>query len=587
MQQNDKPKLPRKLAAVLFADVQGYTRLIGQDEDAAHRETASCLGLFHEKIDAFGGRVVRAIGDGALVELQSAIEAVKFAVEMQKTIAERNLEMPVENRVEFRMGINVGDVIQDQGDIFGTNVNIAERLQTLAYPGGICISKAVYEQIKAKLGFGFEYMGPQELKNILHPVEVFRVRFDQQGMATLPAYREKEIAPKVPERPSVAVLPFIYDGEDNAEYYLADGITEDITVALCRFRELFVIARHSAFVYKSRHASTSDIGSELGVGYLVEGSIRRQGTRLRITSRLIDAASGQEIWGERYDHLFDEIFDVMDELTAKIAATLARQIQSEERRRIRKATMERLEAYGLVLKGQEFLFLHERQSNAMARKHYQKAVDLDPDYSRAYAAISRTLNHDWRYSWSEDAERSLDQALDYAHKAIDLDSYDARGYSEVGFVQLYKKQHSASIAAYERALELNPNDADMLAEMGDALSYAGQDDRAVELVKRAMRLNPYYPDWYIWCLGDSYFRQGDYEETIRTLMQMRNPAEAQRLLAASHAHLGNLEKAREHAAQVMKVHPNFSIKHWRTVPPIKHPERLETLIEGLRKAGLK
>jgi TolB-like protein/Flp pilus assembly protein TadD len=587
METHSQPKLPRRLAAVLVADVQGYSRLIGDDEDTAHRETTACIGLFGGKVADYGGRLVRAVGDGALVELQSASEAVKFAVDMQETIEERNLEVPVERRVEFRIGINLGDVIIEEGDIFGDTVNVAARLQTLAYPGGICISKAVHGEVSAKLGYGYESMGPQDLKNIVRPVEVFRVRFHEEGIGTLPTYREEQMPLEVPERPSVAVLPFKNMGDDTAEYYLADGITEDITIALSRFRELFVIARQSAFVYKSRPVSSAIIGRELGVRYLVEGGIRHHGKRLRITTQLIDTASGQEIWGERYDHYFDELFDVLDELTDRIASTLARQIQVEERRRVLKTKAESVEAYGLVLQGQELLFLHERHSNAIAREYYQRAVELDHVYARAYAAISRTHNFDWRYSWSKDAAKSLDQALDFAEKAIQLDNYDARGFAEVGFVQLYKKDHDASIAAYERALDLNPNDADVLAEMGDALSYAGEDERAVELLKRAMRLNPFYPDWYLWYLGEAYFHLGDFEDAIKTLRKMRNPSEGHRLLASSYAHLGEMKAARYHAKQVMKVHPNFSIAHWRIVPPYKHPEHLEVFIEGLRKAGLK
>jgi TolB-like protein/cytochrome c-type biogenesis protein CcmH/NrfG len=587
MQNHCQPKLPRKLAVALTADVQGYSRLIGQDEDAAHRETMACLDLFRSKAEGFGGRVVRAIGDGALIELQSPTEAVKFAVSMQKVFAERNLELPVERRVEFRIGINLGEVITEKDDIFGDSVNIAARLQTLAYPGGICISQTVYEHIKTKLAFGYEPMGPQELKNILHPVEVYRVRFDTPGLATQQSYREEETQLDLPDLPSVAILPFKNLSGDTGEYYLADGITDDITIALSRFRELFVISRQSAFVYKTRNSPIAEIARELGVRYLVEGSLRRRGTRMRISTQLIEAASGHEVWGEQYDHFFDEVFDVLDELTTTIAVTLALQIQEQERRRVLKAETKDLEAYGLVLRGQELLFLHEQRSNALARRNYERAVELDPEYARGYAAISRTLNYDWRYSWTKGSHELLDRALELADQAVRLDSYDARGFSEVGFVQLYRKEHDASTAAYDRARMLNPNDADLLAEMGDALASCGRPQEAVELLNKAMRLNPYYPDWYLWNLGGAYYQVHDYEKAIATVRKMHNPTEGRRVLAASYAQLGQMEEARKQASAVLQAHPQFSLEHWAEVQPDKDPGDVEHLIEGLRKAGLK
>ena len=445
----------------------------------------------------------------------------------------------------------------------------------------------MHDQVGPKLGYGFEFMGSQDLKNILHPVEVFRVRPDAESMVTLPTFRAPVLEPAVPALPSVAVLPFANLTEDANEAFLSDGVTEDVTVALSRFRELFVIARHSAFVYKTRQSAPPEIARELGVRYLVEGSVRRQGARLRVTARLIEATSGQEIWGERYDHFVDEVFDVMDELTERIAATLARQIQVAERRRAAQSKPENLEAYGLVLRGQEQLLLLERNANAEARRHYERATQLDPRYARAYAAISRSLNYDWRYSWSQDAQQSLDKALEFANKAIEIDDYDARAYAELGFVQLYNKEHNACIAAYERSLELNPNDADILAEMGDALSHTGDNTRAVGNLKRAMRLNPYYPDYYLWYLGGAYYQMHSYEEAIEHIKMMKNPAEGSRILAASYAQLGRPPEAEAEAKKVLKTHPEFSIEHWYDVQPDKNPEDSEHFIEGLRKAGLK
>lgn len=586
MENHPQPNLPRKLSAVLVADVQGYSRLFGQDEDTTHRETTACLDLFRSKVADFGGRIVRAAGDSVLADMQSAIDAVRFAVEMQKKIAERNLNLPVERRVEFRIGINLGDIIVDQGEIYGDSVNIAARLESLAYPGGICISKAVHEQVQTKLAFGYEFMGAQDLKNIVQPVEVYRVRFGEQASITQPRYRTEEKLLELPDRPSVAVLPFQNLTQGEQEAYLSDGITDDLTITLSKFRELFVISRNSAFQYKLRNRSTQDIGRELGVRYLVEGSLLRLGNRLRVTTQLIEAATGHQLWGERFDHYLDEVFQVLDELAVSIAATLAHKIASEERRRALQAETDNLEAYGLVLRGQELLFHHEKGSNLMARRHYERAVEIDPGYARAHAAMSRTLNYAWRYSWEESGPRLLDRALDLAHKAVHLDEFDARGYAELGFVHLYKKAHDASIACYERGLNLNPNDADLMAELADAQAHCGRPEAAVELLEKAMRLNPYYPDWYSWNLGGAYHQMREYEKAIEMVKRMQNPAEGRRLLATCYAQLGRMDEARAEAAEVLRVHPEFSLAHWAEVQPDKNPEDLEHFIEGLRKAGL-
>ncbi len=580
-------KLPSRFAAVLYAGVQGYGRLVDLNEEAVDRETTACIDLFRGNIAEYGGRILRAEGNSVLAEMQSAVDAVKFAADMQSCIAERNLDQPVEKRVEFRIGINLGEIIVEQQEIFGASVSIAVRLQSLAYPGGICISETVHEQVQDKLAYGYEFMGPQEFENIVQPVHAYRVRFDQQPLVTQIHSRTRDEPLELPDQPSVAVLPFQNLSDDEREIYLSDGFTEDLTMALSKFRELFVIARNSAFQFELRSRSPQDIGRQLGVRYLVEGSLLRRGNRLRVTTRLIEATSGDGLWGERFDHFFDEVFHVLDELAVSVAATLAQQIATEERKRVMKAETDDLQAYSLVLRGQELLFLHEKRSNKMARKHYERAVEIDPGYARAYAAMSRTLNYDWRYSWSENTSRLLDRALDLAQQAVHLDNFDARGYSELGFVNLYKKQHDASISCYERALRLNPNDADLMAEMADSLTHCGRPEDAVEQLKQAMRLNPYYPDWYSWYLGGAYQQLREYEKAIETVKRMQNPAEGHRLLASCYARLGRMEEARAEAAEVLRVHPEFSLDHWADVQPDRNPEDIEHFIEGLRIAGLK
>jgi tetratricopeptide (TPR) repeat protein len=322
------------------------------------------------------------------------------------------------------------------------------------------------------------------------------------------------------------------------------------------------------------------------VRYLLTGSLRRADRRIRIAVQLIEAKSGTALWSERYDGDLVDIFAFQDEVTEKITTRLAVQIDAAERRRVSSEQPPNLRAYGLILRGQHLSFQFKREANVHARRLFEQAVEFDPEYGRSYAAMSRTCNLDWRYAWSESPEASLDKAVDLALAAIDRDSLDARGYSELGYAYLYKKQHDASLAAYERAIELNPNDADSIAEMGDLYVYIGESKRGVDLLNRAIRLNPYYPDWYLWYLGDAYFQLGNFEETIRTVSKMTDQSEAHRLLAASYALLDRMGEARDHAQQLLIKHPNFSIKHWRHVPPVKHPEELDQFIEGLRKAGL-
>jgi TolB-like protein/Flp pilus assembly protein TadD len=386
---------------------------------------------------------------------------------------------------------------------------------------------------------------------------------------------------------SLAVLPFENVSGDPADIHLCQGVVADLISALCRFRSLMVTARHSAFLVAAHAKSLREVGSQLGVRYVLSGGFRRVGSKIRITMELNEAESENTIWAERYDGTLADIFSFQDDVTAATASRLAAQIDMAERRRVMDQSHPNLHAYGLILQGQELGIFNRQDSNSFARRLFEQARDLDPHYGRAYAAISRTLNVEWRYGWTEDPAGTLNDALKLAIEAVRNDDLDARGYSEMGLAHLYKKEHDASLAAYEKALELNPNDADLLAEMGDCLSYVRKADLGVSLLQRAIRLNPYHPDFYLWYLGDAYFHLGDYEKTVETLNKMRDPSEGHRLMAASYALLGQKKDARRHAQALLEVHPNFSIQHWRTVPPNKYPEDLEIFVKGLRMAGLR
>ena len=576
----------RKLTAILSADLKGYSSLMGRDEEATHRATHACLELFAARIASYDGRVASLAGDGLLADFPSVVNALKCAVEVQREIEATAFDMAQGEKIEFRVGVNLGDVIAEEGNIFGDSVNVAARLQQIALPGGICISRAVYEQVKNKLAFGYEYLGDHQLKNIAEPVEIYRVHADPGVALMSPAVRKTTEPLALPARPSIAVLPFDDMSETPGQGYFCDGITEDIITSLSKFRELFVISRNSSFVFKGKSFTAQQAGRELGVRYLLEGSVRRSGSRVRITTQLIDAPADRHLWAERYDRELTDLFEVQDEVTRVIVAALAVQVEEAERSRVRRVETADLEAYGFLLRGQEHFFQYTREGNARAREMYEQAIARDPGYARAYAALSRTYNDDWRYAWSESPEASLDKALDLAKKSVALDDSDASGHSELGIVYLYRKDLDRAIAEFERASTLNPNNADIMAELADAMAYNGQPEEAVALIREAMRLNPHYPDWYLWHLADALYMLRRYEDAIAALQQMHNVAEGRRLLAASYAQLGRLDEARAQAQEVLKLHPNFSVARWAAVQPDRVPAQLEHFVEGLRKAGL-
>ena len=582
----------RRLSSILIADVHGYSRLMDRDEEGTYRRVMRAIGLIRDLIGDYGGRVVDVAGDGILATFDSPAQALGFAVEIQREFRNEAVWHAGEEPIAFRIGINLGEVIVHEASVRGHSVNVAARLQALARPGGICISEAVRRAAQDALGARVRPLGPQRLKNIAEPVEVFAIEINGRPPAPPelpappdPAQQGGWIEP--PHQASAAVLPLTNLSGDPRDDHLCDGITSDIITNLCKFRDLLVIAQHSAFLFKGQGLPPDQIARRLGVRYLFTGDLQRSGSRLRLNVRLIEADSGRVIWADRFKGDLREIFEFQDDVTDVIAARLAVQIHAAERRRVLSLRPPDLRAYGLILRGQDLSIRFRRETNLHARRLFEQAAEIDPGYGRSYAGMSRTFNLAWRYSWADSPEACLEKAVRLALAAIEHDNLDARGYAELGFAYLFNRQHDASLAAYERAVELNPNDADILAEMSNSVSSYGDAGRAVQLMRRAMRLNPYHPDWYVWYLGEVYFDLGDYEQAVRTLNRMRDKSEAHRLLAASYAHLGHMDEARHHAGQVLAVHPNFSLTRWRTVPADKNPETLERYFDGLQKAGLK
>ncbi len=584
--RSERP-IKQKLGAVLFADVVGYSRLMSENEFDTYNALKSLLSKLESASAQYDGDVVEVRGDGIFMLFETATSAVEFGVELHRIAAQHNADRAPEQQIKFRAGVHLGEVMLDERGVHGDNVNIAARLQEIAEPERVYVSSAVYEQIRNRLRYGYEFLGPKQLKNILSPVPTYCVRSEVEG-ATMAATLRPEMNPQVlerPDMPSVAVLPFVSQGGQEDDNWIAEGLTDDIIMNLSKFRNLFVIARNSSFFFKAQSMAPQEAARRLNVRYIARGNVRRSSSRIRITAELIDAKSERTIWAERFDRQLDDIFDILDEVTDCIVAATAVMIESHEKQRMVQSVPSDLQAYGSVLRGQHHIFKYTRQDNREAQHCYESALERDEGYARAAAALSRTLNIDWRYSWTEDPNAALDKALSLAQRAVDLDPTDARGFGELGFVQLYRKEHDSAIESYKRALALNPNDADMHSDYADALAHSGDNETAIKHLQQAMRLNPYFPDQYLWHLGGAYYNLKRYDDVITSVNKMNNPTEGQRMLAASHAQLGNMDIARQIADKHRAAHPNFSLSRWAKVLPDRLEDDTQHFVEGLKKAG--
>ena len=622
----------RKLTAILSADVEGYSRLMGEDEEATVRTLKTYRELIAMIVQKHQGRVVDSPGDNLLAEFGSVVDAVRCAVEIQEELKARNAELPENRRMVFRIGINLGDVIEEEEQIYGDGVNIAARVESLAEGGGICISRTAYDQVKNKLTLGYEYLGEHTVKNITEPVRVYRVLMEPEAAGKVlgeerprprkwrwaalavavvliivagalviwnfflrpapsvePASVERMAFP-LPDKPSLAVLPFANMSGDPEQEYFSDGITEVLITDLSKISGLFVIARNSVFTYKGKAVKVEEVGQELGVKYVLEGSVRKVRNRVRITAQLVDTTTGGHLWAERYDRDLRDIFALQDEVTQKIVTALVVKLTEDEQERLVRKGTDSLEAYDYTLRGMDYFFRFTKEANGQARQMFEKAIDLDPKYALAHTWLGWTHWLDYSFGWSQDPQ-SLEWAFELAQRAISLDDSVSEAHALWGKVHLWKRQHDLAIAELEKTLSLNPNYADGLTGLGEALYFAGRPEEAIGLVKKAMRLNPKYPVWYLLNLGHAYFLTGRYEEAITTLKRVinRNPNfwPAYIYLAASYVELGQEEKARIEASELLRINPNFSLEAGRQRLPYKDKAVLEHLFDILRKAGLK
>lgn len=580
----ENQRTERKLAAILAADVVGYSRLMSHDEEGTLNRLKAHLGeLVEPHIAAHRGRIVKRTGDGLLVDFASAVEAVRCAVAIQAGMADRNRATGDDSRIEFRIGINLGDVIIEGEDIYGDGVNIAARLESLADPGGIFVSRAVRDSVRDKLGIVLEDLGEKPVKNIARPVRVFRIgRAD--GLAT--ALRP----PEVPDKPSIAVLPFANMSGDAEQEYFSDGISEDLITDLSKVSALFVIARNSSFTYKGKTAKVQEIGRELGVRFVLEGSIRKAGNRVRITAQLVDAMSGGHLWADRFDRDLTDIFATQDEVVQQIVGALAVKLTQGETQQRRRVGTRNVEAYECWLRARELLGQATPESLARCKTLYRRALEIDPAFSAPYAGLAFAGISDYVNGWTADPALTLEEAERSARRGIELDDRLPVGHVALGNVLVWRRRHDDALVQLGRAVELDHNFAQGHALLSMALMYSGRSGEALAPMATAMRLDPLYPNIVLHILGQAHFSLGQYETAATHLLERiaRNPnTDASRmLLAACYGHLGRTEDARAAWQGLLGVNPGFSMTQRSQVLPYKDSSDFDRIARGLAKAGL-
>ena len=562
--------MSRRLAAILMADVVGYSRLMELDEAGTF---AALKGRRHEilapSVAQHHGRMVKVMGDGVLVEFGSAVEAVGCALALQNQFAEANNGLPEERAIVLRIGVNLGDVIVEGSDLYGDGVNVAARLQTLANPGGICVSRSIYDQVRRKIDIGFDDIGTQTVKNIADPVHVYRVQRESEPV-------RKQLP--LPDKPSIAILPFTSMSSDADQEQFADGLTEDLITDISRNADLFVIARNSTFAYKGKSVDVRTIAGNLGVRYILEGSARRAAGKVRINAQLIDAIGGGHIWAERFDRSLEDVFAVQDEVTAKIAeALIGRLVSQLPRNRPRN-----MEAYDICVRCRTL-----RGTPPATREAHillGQAIALDPNYAEAHHLLALNRRQAWlHYGEPEHPNRSL--ALTLAEKSVALDPSDAACRVVLGNVLIYERRWAEADAAFAAALELNPNFAEAWNILSDLSVLRGNAALAIEQAQKALRLNPHSTGH--WNLGFAQYAARQYDDAVTTL---RHPSTyrlvSRRILAASLAQLGRMEEARQEASWFMASHPDWTIGRWAAAQPFRDEDMREHFVDGYRKAGL-
>ena len=630
-------EVKRKLTAILSADAKGYSRLMGKDEGGTIQTLNTYKEVMANLIRHHHGRVVDAPGDNVLAEFASVVDAVQCGVEIQKELRARNDKLHVHRKMEFRIGINLGDVVEEEDKIFGDGVNIAARVQSLADGGGLCISGTVYEHIKNKLTLRYEYLGKQRVKNIAGPVKVYRVMIEPETPGSVvsrwkragfnywkrvhPAFKiliallaaanvlwqfypllrpsrppveevsKQKVTLPLPDTPSIAVLPFVNMSGDPKQEFFSDGITEDIITALSKVPMLFVIARNSTFSYKGKSVNVKQISEELGVQYVLEGSVQRSDNRVRITAQLIDALTGHHIWAERYDRDLQDIFVLQDEVTTNILTAMQVKITAGEQALHRDRGIRNLNCYLKFLEGINYSNRGDIEGNNLARRMGEEVLVMCPESSSAYELLAVTHMMDYWLGSAESPQASIERAIELAQKAIALDDAYAQPHGLLSFLYSIKREYDKALSEGERAVALGPNGADVYAWYALSLNFAGRPEKAIPLIQKAIRLNPFGPTWYFFDLGNAHLMMGESEEAVSAFKKalQRSPDNllAHVLLVATYSMMGREKEARAEAAEVLRINPKFSLDYFAKTLPFKDQKVIDNLVHALRKAGLK
>jgi adenylate cyclase len=622
----------RKVSTIWIADVAGYSRLMGDDEEKTVQTLTRYRAVMSDLIDQHRGRVVDSPGDNLLAEFASVVEALRCAWDVQQELAHRNGELPEGRRMHFRIGLNLGDVIDEKGRLYGDGVNVAARLESLAEPGGILLSGAVYDQVKRKLPFQFEFTGEQAVKNIQDPIRAYRVvmgsgvqsgrvrsrepkqKYSRSGRILLLAAaiallglgfyywvamhartlsgnqpRSSRQHQPLSQKASIAVLPFKNLSGDSEQEYFSDGITNDIITDLSRFRDLLVIASNTVFLYKGKTVNIKEVGRELGVRYVLEGSVQKAGDSVRINAQLIDVSAGTHVWAERYSRAYRDIFKLQGDIVQAIVTKLAiKTFQYEQARAMRKKPQD-LQAYDYLLRGYAYYHQQTRASYATAREMFAKAADLDPYYTAAYVGLGLLEYGKVAYGWTEFPDKALANAFALGQKALKLDESNAAAHSLLSSVYTFQNQYDLAIQEAQRAIELNPNDSGSYNELGWALLWSGRLDDAIDALEMSLRLDSSSPRNTWWHLGIAYYLQERYEEALNILAQGQikrpNFVGYQIALAATYGRLGRTAEAARSAAAVRRLDPFFEVDSFGT--GFRQPAHREAIVAGLRAAGLK
>ena len=578
-------KVTRKLSAILSADVKGYSLLMADDEVHTIETLKKYRHIMSDLIQQHSGRVVDNPGDNVLAEFSSAIDAVECARQIQNRLGKENAKFVEDKQLQFRIGINIGDVAQDGGRIYGSGVNIAARIEELANPGGICISRGTYDQVKDKLDLGFEYLGEHEVKNIKEPVRVYRVLMDVDSTKSLVGGQLE-----LPDKPSIAVLPFTNMSGDSDQEYFSDGLSEQIINGLCKVSNLFVIARNSSFAYKGKAISVKQIAKELGVRYILEGSVQKAGDRVRITAQLIDATTDFHMWSETYDRVMEDIFALQDEITMKVINAMEINLTIGEQARLWEGNLSNIQSYDKFARGLEKFNLFNKDDNAHAQLYFEQAAVLDSSSAIIHAWLGLSHLFDYLYNWSFSREISFEKLEQYTKKSLELNDFLDLPHIGAAYIKLVKQEYKEAIKEARLAVDLNPNGAEALNNLGFILCFTGEPEQGVAIIEKALRLNPIPPTRIYFGLGTAYTMKGDFEKGAEILKycieKEPNTLNPYLPLTACYIVLNHMGKARETVNKILKIDPNFSLKYFEGSMPLKDKELNRLYFANLRKAGL-